>query len=526
MTTPNQGAPDGAVTVGGGTWNYGQLIDEKRGRAEFEIEPPSNLFEALELLPVVLNKLPNDSMKPWQKWLGKTDEERSAGLVQNSLVDSLNDHPLRELINQITLSLGGQDGTNVINEVLEEAASVLRRTFRELQENTKAIIELMARRDGTVSRGETITVDFSDYSNMEAAGFAVTYSGSGASTILIDNDVAKWNVADNLSRNAKIIHVTPTATDFQAVRGTMSAPPQYNSGSDKPAFYALARVSPDGQDYVWARAYATTFLGSYKADVGYCIGGTEVPWVTNVPLSWSLNMKFVAGVGTAERVFQLWSGNSVVWSQVESGSTSRLCSAGHADSASHTTSCVKYRQWGAIAQVRNGKTAGRVASAAATDNGTPAVSGSTARMERTATSSVLFKGGGTAQALPASFFDAIVYESVDVDADSAAGSFKVSKACPYILSARVELSAAVSSVSALLLQVSKDAGATWQTVQYGPSIVPSAGESLAATWVQFLYAGDRVRLATLRGGIDLTVLTGNDSGTASYFTIAAAAGGS
>ena len=74
MTTPGQAAPDGAVTIGGNAFNFGQLIDEKRGREQFEIEPPANLAEALELLPVVLGQLPNDAMKPWQKWLNLTDE--------------------------------------------------------------------------------------------------------------------------------------------------------------------------------------------------------------------------------------------------------------------------------------------------------------------------------------------------------------------------------------------------------------------------------------------------------------------
>ena len=516
MTTPHQGAPDGAVTVGGGKFSYGQLVDEKNHLAGFDIEPPSNAIEALALLPVLLNQLPNDSMKPWQKWLGLSDQDRANGLVQQGVVDSMTKHPFRELIDNITNALSGS--TAYDQTTPGDALEALRKTFKDLQEHAKALLKLQGKTDGTAANGVTLNVDFADFATMADAGFTVTYTGPGTSLLIIDNDIAQFDVNDALSCDATIIHSTPTNTDFQSVRGTMSQPPQPpTSGGGTPYFYALARVSPDGLNYVWARAYSTG-LFQYKADIGCTISGVEQsPWVTGINLSWSLNMRFVAGVGTGAREFQVWSGNTVVHTHVESGTTSKLCDLSHATPGDHTALCVKYRKWGAIAQVRDSRVAGKVAAVTVTDNGTPLRNGQTSRMVRTATSTVNFVGGNTLTALDSSFFDYVPYESV-IDAFPTNGTFKVSEAKTYNVSARVSLTAGVTALCHLLLQTSPD-GTTWTTAQYGTSLVPAGGEPMTGSWLQYLAAGDYVRLAYTRSGITTSVLTGDSSGAQTYFAI-------
>jgi len=230
-----------------------------------------------------------------------------------------------------------------------------------------------------------------------------------------------------------------------------------------------------------------------------------------------LNMRFVAGVGTGAREYQIWSGNKVVASFTESGTTSKLCDASHATPGDHTTSCVKYRGWGAVAQLRDGRVAGKVAAVTVTDNGTPPRNGHTSRMSRTATSTVNFVGGNTLTALDGSFFDTVPFESV-IDAVTSSGTFRVSEAKTYHVSARVALSAGVAALSHLLLQTSPD-GTTWTTTQYGNSLIPSGGEPLSGSWLQYLEAGDYVRLAYIRSGITSSVLTGDSNGAQTYFAI-------
>lgn len=72
MTTPHQSAPDGAVSVGGGTWNYGQTMNEDIGRSLFEFPMPT-FDNMLDLLRLALERLPIDALQPWADFLGIVD---------------------------------------------------------------------------------------------------------------------------------------------------------------------------------------------------------------------------------------------------------------------------------------------------------------------------------------------------------------------------------------------------------------------------------------------------------------------
>lgn len=180
------------------------------------------------------------------------------------------------------------------------------------------------------------------------------------------------------------------------------------------------------------------------------------------------------------------------------------------------------RQWGAIAQIRGGTaayaTSGKIAGCSIADNLTPDVEGSTARMSRTATSSVNYQGGGSVTAVPSSFFDNIEYESLDIDANTADGTFTVVEAKPYIISARIQLSTSVLAWGNVVLQVYRSG--SWQSMQYGaPLYTDNASAALVGNWVQYLNAGEKVRLATVRGGTNLNALTGDSDGIQTYFGI-------
>ena len=425
------------------------------------------------------------------------------------------------LVDYVNTGLSGED--NLTNTSLPNALQSFKRTFRELSEATTSIQELKAKRDGTVTKGATFNVNFSDFTTVQNAGFTVTSTGAdlvsstGTSSIGISGGVAQWTINDSQAKDAKIIYSQSTATDFQSVRGSMAAPPQVPNGAT-PYFYALARVSPDGLTYVWARAYAQSF-GNYKADIGYTLNGVSTTWKSGINLTWSLDMRFVAGLGTDARQYQIWSGNNVVYTHPEVGTNSRLCSDNHAAPSAHTTTCVKYRQWGAIAQVRNGKHSGKVSSTAATDTGTPTVVGSYARLTRTS-GTASFVGGQTLTALNGSFFDAAPFESLDIDADPLNSRFKVTTTQPYLISARVALNSGIATTATLLLQRSTNNGTSFQTVQHGNVQQCSNGEPMTGTWIQYLNAGEMVQLAYTRTGTTVTNgLTGDSAGSQTYFTI-------
>lgn len=506
-----QGAIDGiGQGIDGGTATYTAPTVKTRLQLAW-----ANLWDGLSGNTGSTSKLPWQVRDEAAKVKSKADTAAlSAGTANDTNT---------ELIDNINTAMNGEDG--LTNTTVQNVLATLRKTFKELSDNTTSLAELRARRDGTAVKGASYTVNFSSFSSMAQAGFTVLPSGTGASQIGIIAGIAQWSVADTLPKDAKIIYGQSTATDFQAVRGTMSAPPQPATlNGTAPYFYAIARVSPDGQNYVWARAYAQS-LGVYRADMGYAVNGAETTWVTNIPLTWSLDMRFVAGVGTNVREYQLWSGNTLVRTFTESGTASRLCSnAAHTTAASHDDNCVKWRQWGAIAQVRNGRTAGKVAACVAYDNGTPSVNGSFARMVRKATGPVTYVANNTLTPLNNNFFDDTPYESVDVDSVASNGTFRVNTAKPYFISARVALSGNAAALGYLLLQVSSN-GSTWTTVQYGPANVTNDGQPLQASWLQYLTAGQYVRLAyTRNGSIALNVLTGEPSGSQTYFTIAGVEG--
>jgi hypothetical protein len=120
---------------------------------------------------------------------------------------------------------------------------------------------------------------------------------------------------------------------------------------------------------------------------------------------------------------------------------------------------------------------------------------------------------------PPSFFDEVTFESKDVNADPLTGSFELTRASTYVVSARVELAIPVSSSCHLLLQGSYDGGTTWETLQYGYSVNSSSREPLSGSWIQPMPAGGALRLAYKQDGLSLSALTGGSAGAKTYFSV-------
>lgn len=401
-------------------------------------------------------------------------------------------------------------GEEFHNTKISVAIEAMKRSYLELQNGVTALQVLRASADRLFSKGEMFRVEFDYFSKIDDADFTVTYSGPGNSTIGIKNGVAQWATTSNTDRDAKIIFNSPTATDFQIIRGTMASPPQNGGDSGKPKFSAIGRVSADGNSYVFARAYSNSVF-SYRGEMGCVVNGVETVWKSDIPLTWSLDMAFVCGVGTNPRQYQVWSGTKLVYDHTESGTASQLGAS--------------YRKWGAIAQIRAASfggpfDSGKVASCTAADNEAPPVTGSTARMYRTGTGTVNLTGGSSDTALPNSFFSAVSYESPDVDADTTTGTFTVTDEGPYVITGRIRLDGNIAALCRLNLQIYTNSA--WSLAQAGDSVYPGsggAGQSLSGQWIQYLKAGDKVRLSTWCTGITNSNLTGEATGKETYFSI-------
>jgi hypothetical protein len=509
------------------------------------------------------------------------------------------------LVNVLASAFTGDSLSNTTAQITETVSAV-QKVREDLQNNTKAIHDLQAVQSSASGKGTRFSVDFGNFSTMSQAGFSVSYTGSGTSTVGISSGIAQWLSTNNADRNAKIIYNTPTNTNYQILRGTMSGPPQNGGTSGKPKFHAIGRVSDDGLDYVFARAYSEGLL-SYKGELGCVVNGVETVWQTNIPLTWSMDMTVACGVGSNLRQYQVWSGKSLLTTYTEPLVNGNYVSiAGNAWKISKTTATAgtftltflgstttpipfnataatvkaaldalgkgtwtitgttaaggpwymqppnttaalignssltgggltlsqdDHRKWGAITQIRGGTngpfSAGSISGCSVSDNETPAVTGYAARMIRTTTTSVTLAGGSTDTPLPNNFFTSIPYESPDIDADSASGTFTVSKAGPYVITGRVRLSGNTANLCRLGLQVSP-AFSTGSLAQAGDVVYPNiggAGQNLSGTWVQYLESGQSVRLSTwcsVGPLLSPSILTGDSSGAETYFSIVAA----
>ena len=402
-------------------------------------------------------------------------------------------------------------GTNETGVSLATAFDALKKTYNSLNDHNTRISNLESGRNADAVKGKNVSVNFNRYSNgaLPPAEFTVTYTGSGTSTIGVLDGVAQWINTNNVNRDAKIIHTTSTDTDFQVLRGTMSTAPQQGQ-STAPRFWAIGRVSADGNSYVWARGYCTGLL-QYKGDIGCTVNGVETVWASNIALSWSLDMTVVLGVGTNARQYQVYSGNKLVYTHTESGTVSQLG--------------VNNRRFGVISEIRAGtnnpRIAGGLAGFAVSDNESPTYNGSLARLSRTLTANATLVGGDVDAGLPDGFFDVPNYESLDIDANTADGTFTIKPGTPgkpYFITARVQTGAAFTGWCGLLLQVYKNN--VWTTVQYGSILgSPGANDAWTGSWIQYLVGGEKVRIGTRRTGINVNAINGGPDGKA-FFSIA------
>lgn len=396
-----------------------------------------------------------------------------------------------------------------VDASLTTAKSMMDQLFASVLKNTQDIAALRSQAVAGNVGGSSVVLDFANYANGPLPSvLSVTYStisGSPTSTLVVNNGAAQWSLVNNGSRRAIVrYNVAPTNTDFQVVRGTLRAPPDGAGTGGTPHIAALARVNAAGTDYVIARARCTGFL-SYVCDLGYCVGGTETWWLTNIALGWNTDIYLKAGVGTQARRYQLVAGNTVVADYTESGTASAM-------DASH-------RFWGCSTQmatdILGAKGSGALIGSSVTDNAPPAVIGSAAGMYRTSTGTAVLTGGSTITALPSGFFGVVRHNSADITVSTSAGTFTVTVPGSYFIAIHIPFSAPIQSTVWLMLVVN---GSAVRQTHINPNNAQL--NAMGAVWSVPLAANDVVGFATFSSGLNVSVMTGDASGTQCYADIA------
>ena len=423
-----------------------------------------------------------------------------------------------------------------------------------LNQHTSDLAALKDEKLVSVNKGKQIAIDFAGLPNngsLPTTGsqrWSTLYSGTGPATWGIVNGRASWTGTTSGSRSATIVYLgdgttgsETTLTDYQSLRGVLVNAPINNE------FTAMARVTNNansfaaGQNpnnYVWASAIANLgFLSvSVTGSMGCVVNGVSIPWVTGIPLTWSTEMSLKCGVDGNARRYQVFSGTQLVLDFREDNNT-KVAGGGtvvRAAGAALSNLGEGFRRWGAIARYNGNNNSGTVSSVSVTDDPPIVYAGSVARIIRTSTTAVTMAAGENA--LAANFWDDDEFKSLDITYTLSTGTFKVTDSKMYLVAARIRLSAAFAALSTVNLQVSTNNGSTWTTVQRGNSVWPydafhnaqSNEHALSGNWLQYLNAGDMIRLSTQRAGsVNSAVLrgsaatTGVAAGSETYFSISA-----
>jgi len=408
-----------------------------------------------------------------------------------------------------------------------------------LEQHGAEITILKAERDAAATQGKNISVTFSGLKNAselpKTTGnqrWSIRYSGSGSGTWGIVNGRASWTGSTSGSRSATVVYLgdgtagsETTLTDYQVLRGVLVNPP---IGQE---FTAMARVSGnsfetdlDPNYYVWAKAVATIggFISvSVTGSIGCVVNGASHTWVDGIPLTWSMEMTLKCGVDGDLRRYQVFSGTELVLDyreddrKLEAGDGTIRATPGTPLSSIGST----FRRWGAIARYSGLSNSGTVSSVSVSDDPPVVYAGSVARMARLSTGTATLASG--TRALPSNFFDDDVFESRDITSNPSTGTFTVSKSGMYLITGRIRLSSFFASITRIDLQVNNS------TTQHGETIWPfdsfhnaqGTEYALTGTWLQYLYAGQSVRLVTYRQTGSSSVLRGGAGGVETYFSI-------
>jgi hypothetical protein len=376
--------------------------------------------------------------------------------------------------------IGGSGYTGLLGNIPDQARGGLDKIYNDVLNHTAQLQALSSGSNAEDNSGVGININFSDYpdGNLPSV-FSVTYIGAGTSRLGITNGVGLWRTeVNNANLTARASYnVAGTQTDYQIIRGTLGGVPEQGGTGGTPKIGVMGRLNSTSAPttFVWGRGYCTGFL-TYKGELGTTVNNVETVWVSNIALTWSMDIRCVFGVGTQPRRYQFYSGGKLVYDYTEAGTVSQM-GAG-------------FRFFGLTADIctdssGNPKGPGSLASAAISDNAPPNVLGSGCRLIRQNTATVTLAAATNQTDLPANYFDAIQACSADITPTLSSGRMQVTKDGWYMISIGVETT--TSNSGRLGLGIKKN-NAMWQ---WGPMLY-QVNPSYSASFLGYLVAGDYI----------------------------------
>ncbi|UVK64084.1 minor tail protein [Mycobacterium phage Caviar] len=370
--------------------------------------------QILEILAGIVVTPINSTVQAVKDWwnliTGRTQGLNSSGQLDASKLTNLEGlgqipnglekmPDLQDLVDAATNALSGasQVGEEIVGAGLDIAKNTMENLFSQLSKLVRDVQALQSEQDSSTTGGRRFNVDFSQYPNgaFPSGLFNVTYSGPGSSSLAVSSGKVVWSTVNDGYRRATLIYPTPTLTPYQIVRGTLSSPPEQGTNV---RIWSIARANAAGTDYVFARGYCNGFL-SYRGDIGCVKGGVEYIWASNVPLTWSLDIRIICGVGNDPRHHIVLSGDKIIIDLHEPGDKQSIVDDDHC-------------YWGAVSETNGVQVPGNVAGASVTDNAPPAVIGTTFRASKRSGGDITVPSGSSK--LPNNFFETVDYVSPDL----------------------------------------------------------------------------------------------------------------
>lgn len=362
MTTPYQTAPDGAFVIGGGTWNYGQTMNEDIGRAAFEFPMP-NPGNMLDLLRIALERLPIEALQPFADFLGIVDGVfDSIGAAVDAIIGGLIVRPILQTVENFTQWVSDffdAMGSGLVSGDLEEFGewfdgnivqpifgtidgfirgvlglvgsgfnvNVVEETAISLAESIAAMNSIITKLQQEASSGEftgtAVSVDFTKYAagSTMGADWVQGYSGTGTGTLGVGSGRVKWLGSAN-NRTGVSRYVGKLATsDFQKVGAAFATLPSTNFLGGSESFnYLYGRMNDTSNTYVYAR------LGKGSLELGCYVSGVKTVFATDNGFKFQPGSAYWLECGTTggARIFRVWKNNTVILTYTDASVISQL----------------------------------------------------------------------------------------------------------------------------------------------------------------------------------------------------------
>lgn len=417
MTAPTP--PDGAFTIGGGDFNFGQGYTDTIVRSLF-MPPIPNGANSFDLLGQQLAKLPLEVLQFFKDIIPDPVEEMFETIegAIDQILGAFSDNPLtkvvqdvQDVIDGMVNGLVGWVNTGYTPAQLKEIAEDVSKAISDL----KTIVNALIGQSGYA--GVAVVVDFSSAADASTLGSAWNqwYWGSGTSTLSIAGGRAK--VTGSGSNRGAWARYTQevTKTDYQKIGVVFGTKPSMGLlGGSQSKNRIFGRCDSGSSTFVSVEFTANSWI------LGCQVSGA---WTTFAQSSFG-SFTFKPGavywleLGTlgGPRIFRVWENNKVLVTYVDAANTSVLPSEQGAPETFRFTGVSTF-------QYSDNYKPAEIASFAFFDNNPAAVQGCGWRISRTSSSTANVDSGD--RVFPASWFGTIDYATSDLEITLSANEVKV-----------------------------------------------------------------------------------------------------